>query len=65
MLGIGIVTDAAGIGNPKSVTSVRYQSIFTGLGPLYFGDKLFPASVFYHFGTGLTGCRTVRHFKNY
>jgi hypothetical protein len=27
MLGIGIMADTAGIGNPKSVTLVRYQSI--------------------------------------
>jgi hypothetical protein len=58
MLGIGIMRDAAGIGNPKSVASVRY---FYRTGTLYFGDKLFPASAFFYFGTGLTGFRSVRH----
>jgi hypothetical protein len=34
---------------------------FYRTGPLYFGDKLFPASAFFHFDTGLTGCQTVWH----
>jgi hypothetical protein len=61
MLGVGIMTDAAGIGNPKSRNLSPVPENFYLTGPLPFGDKLFPASAFFHFGTGLTGCRTVRH----
>jgi hypothetical protein len=61
-MGIGIKVDAAGIGIPASYISVRYRSI-----PVPDWDPLFRyrtgsgIGISVHFGTVLTGCRTVRH----
>jgi hypothetical protein len=65
-LGIGIEETNAGIGIPASMISVRYR------------NKKMPDCIslvqywidsgtvsFFHSGTGLTGCRTVRHFEMY
>ncbi len=64
-LGIGIEADAAGIGIPASCISVLYWSNRvprTGSRP-YPGTGVVPPKHRHivHSGTGLTGCRTVRH----
>ncbi len=61
-LGIGIKADAAGIGIPASIISVRYQ-----INPVLDWFTLFRyrtdsgIDISFNSGTGLTGCRKVRH----
>jgi hypothetical protein len=60
---IGTETDDAGIGISafiQQLSPVSWPSS-TGLGYPYFGTGLDAASALFHSGTGLTGCRTVRH----
>jgi hypothetical protein len=63
-MGIGIEVDAAGIGILASCISVRYRSIpvpnWISLFRYRTGSGI---GIFVHSGTGLTGCRTVRHLK--
>jgi hypothetical protein len=63
-LGIGIEDDAAGIRIPASCTSVLYWSNrVPRTGSPYPGTGVVPPKHRHivHSGTGLTGCRTVRH----
>jgi hypothetical protein len=61
-MGVGIDTNAAGIGIPAPSILVRYRSIpVPGRDPLFRYRTDFGIGIFIHSGIRLTGCRTVRH----
>ncbi len=61
-LGIGIESNAAGVGIPSSSISVRYRSIpVPDWIPVFRHRTASGIGIFIHSGTGLTGCRTFRH----
>ncbi len=58
---MGTEDDAAGIGIPASSNSVRYRGLpVPDLGTLIPVTYWMRHRHFFHSGTGLTGCRTVR-----
>jgi hypothetical protein len=66
LLGIGIEETNAGIGIPASIISFRYRTKempdCAGLVRYWIGPGIVS---FFNSGTGLIGCRTVRHSSIY
>jgi hypothetical protein len=63
-LSIGIDVDAAGIGISTSIISVSCRSIPVPDQAFIPVLDWFRNKYFFHSGTALTGCRTIRHSEN-